>query len=120
MHGYALRVELTFVGKELDERNWLVDFGSLKSFKGTLEDLLDHKTLMAEDDPELETFKHLERRGLIQLRVLPSVGCEALAYWIFQAADVWLHDNGYAPRVRLQKVQVNEHEGNYARYEVND
>ena len=32
IHGYALQFELKF-GGELDERNWIVDFGGLKSLK---------------------------------------------------------------------------------------
>lgn len=115
LHGYALQVKCTFRGTQLDERNWLVDFGSLKSFKGWLEDMFDHKTLIAEDDPELKTFEELEKKGLIQLRVFPSVGMESTAYWIFQYLEMWLRSNGYSHAV-VQEVEVREHEGNWARY----
>lgn len=114
LHGYALKVKFVFEADKLDERNWAVDFGSLKSLKGWLEDLLDHKTLVAEDDPQLEAFKSMDRNGLIQLRVVPSTGCEATAALIFEAAEVWLLDNGYVPRVTLKSVEVAEHEGNSA------
>lgn len=116
LHGYSIQVECVFRATDLDERNWAVDFGSLKSFKGWLEDTFDHKTLVAEDDPELTEFHILEAKGLIQLRVLPSVGCEAMAFTIYQYLDMWLSSNGYAPRVYLQEVKVKEHEGNHATY----
>lgn len=114
LHGYALSVKFVFEADELDARNWCVDFGSLKSLKGWLEDTFDHKTLVAEDDPELLTFRLMEERGLCQLRVLPAVGCEKFAEVIYGAAEVWLIDNGYAPRVRLVSVEVREHGANSA------
>ena len=118
MHGYALKVDCAFEGEELDIRNWLVDFGSLKSFKGWLEDTLDHKTLVAEDDPELKFFEDMNKIGIIDMRVLPSVGCEALAYTIFQYLEMWLQSNGYMPRIKLTSVRVWEHESNWSEYGV--
>lgn len=116
LHGYALSVKLEFEAGELDARNWVVDFGSLKSLKGWLEDQFDHKTLVAGDDPELEMFEELDARGIIQLRVVPATGCEKFAEMIFGATEVWLMDNGYAPRVRLVSVEVREHGANSAIY----
>jgi len=118
LHGYAIKVNLTFEATDLDVRNWAVDFGSLKSFKGWLEDMFDHKTLVAEDDPELITFRKLHSEELIQLREVPATGCEAMAFIIYQYAESWLKDNGYTPRVTLRKVTVSEHEGNSASYFV--
>ena len=118
IHGYALSIRVEFEAKELDYRNWVVDFGSLKSFKGMLENQFDHKTIVAEDDPELETFQDLDRKGLIQLRVLPKVGCEAFAEYVCGAADVWLRDNGYYGRVHVRLVEVKEHGANSAIYKT--
>lgn len=115
LHGYSLQVGFTFRSIGLDERNWVVDFGSMKSLKGWLEDMFDHKTLVASDDPEIDTFRALEQRGLIQLRELPHVGMEATAYYIYQYAETWLIDNGYNG-VELQEVEVREHDANFARY----
>lgn len=114
LHGYALQVNAKFETEELDVRNWAVDFGSLKSFKGWLEDTFDHKTLVAEDDPELGSFQALHQKGLIQLRIVPSTGCEAFARMIFEYLESWVMDNGYSPRVRLVQVEVREHDGNSA------
>lgn len=114
LHGYSLQIRLTFSTNHLDHRNWVVDFGSLKSLKGWLEDLLDHKTLIAEDDPALETFKTLNAGEIIDLRIVPHVGIEALSYYIFEYAEQWLIDNGYKD-VTLQEVEVWEHASNSAK-----
>lgn len=116
LHGYALAFRFEFEADELDVRNWVVDFGSLKSLKGWLEDTFDHKTVVAEDDPQLQLFHDLAVAGLIQLRVVPATGCEKFAEMVFEATEVWLADNGYAPRVRLVSVEVREHGANSAIY----
>lgn len=118
VHGYALSIKIEFEASELDVRNWVVDFGSLKSFKALLEDTFDHKLLVAEDDPKLDSFKAMEALGLCVLRILPKVGCEAFAEYIAGAADVWLIDNGYAPRVHIRSVEVREHGANSAIYKT--
>lgn len=115
LHGYSLQISVVFRSEELDIRNWVVDFGSLKSFKGWLEDMFDHKMLVAEDDPELPRLKDLESKGLAQIRVFPNVGMEATAFYIYQYLETWLIDNGYN-QIRLESVEVREHESNFARY----
>lgn len=114
LHGYALAVHFEFEADELDARNWVVDFGSLKSLKGWLQETFDHTLLVAEDDPQRATLEALGKAGLAQVRIVPATGCEAAARMIADATEVWLHDNGYAPRVRLAKIEVREHGANSA------
>lgn len=114
LHGYALGIELTFEADELDVRNWVVDFGSLKSFKQQLEDTLDHKTLVASDDPLLPQFKVMHAQGMIDMVEVEATGCEKLSELIGECAQVWLKDAGYAPRVRLVSCKVWEHDKNSA------
>lgn len=116
LHGYALAIRLEFGATELDVRNWVVDFGSLKSLKGLLEDTFDHTLLVAEDDPQLGAFRTLENIGLARVVVVPSTGCEAFAKLIFECTEIWLKDNGYAPRVDIVSVEVKEHGANSAIY----
>ena len=116
LHGYALAVKFIFAATELDVRHWVVDFGSLKSLKGWLEDTFDHTLLVAEDDPALETFQELDKAGLARVVVVEHTGCEAFAELIFGAAQIWLKDNGYSPRVSLMSVEVKEHGANSAVY----
>jgi len=117
LHGYALSVRLNFKGK-LNDRNWVYDFGDLKFVKQFLQDTFDHKTVIAEDDPELESFKQLEEKGLIQLVIIPHVGCEKFAEYICKqiAPTIQVNSN---ERVKLMSVEVREHSGNSAIY-IND
>lgn len=123
LHGYAVSFRVWFEG-ELDERNWVWDFGGMKRAKGNIqgmspkaffEYLLDHTTIVAEDDPYMDTFKQMDKDGIIQLRILPSVGCERFAEFLHTTINTFLSEetNG---RVRATKVEVYEHERNSASY----
>jgi 6-pyruvoyltetrahydropterin/6-carboxytetrahydropterin synthase len=118
IHGYAIQVELSFEASQLDERNWVQDFGGLKEIKQWLEGTFDHKLVVAADDPELKTFEILSMQGLAQLVVLEEgVGCEMFAEHIFKHVSNWLwqeQDRTAIPRVRLVKCEVREHGGNSA------
>lgn len=116
LHGYSLKVELSFVAEELDDRNWVVDFGSLKPLKNWLEEQFDHTTLVGEDDPAISIFKELEIAGLVQLRIVPATGCEAMAQLIYDRALSWLIRENLSRRVTLEEVKVCEHDGNWASY----
>lgn len=114
VHGYALAVTLVFEADELDDRNWVIDFGSLKPIKQYLEYMFDHKTLIAESDPMLEKFHELDELGIIDLIVVPEVGCEKFAEIVYRFVDEWLYKSDLKPRVSLAKVQVAEHGANSA------
>lgn len=116
LHGYSIAVRVEFEAEDVDARNWVVDFGSLKSFKHMLETTFDHKTLVAEDDPHLKVFEHMSDIGLIQMIVVPATGCEAFARMIFEVLQVWVKDAGYSPRVKVHSVEVKEHGANSAIY----
>ena len=119
IHGYALQFEFLFGGDELDERNWIVDFGGLKPLKEWLKFMFDHTYLLASDDPEFETFQMLADKGLIDLRVVGSSGCERFAEQAFDEAERIVNDisNG---RCWVQKVTVKEHDANSATCELAD
>lgn len=116
MHGYALAFKFVFETEELDSTNWAVDFGGLRSLKGILEDTFDHKTVVAEDDPELAYFQEGHAKGVLDLVVLPAGGCEKFAEFVYEVAEQWLKDAGFAPRCRLASVEVSEHGANSALY----
>ena len=119
VHGYALAFKFVFVARELDEHNWCFDFGGLKPIKAWLHEMFDHKFLVAQDDPNIEKFRQLDEHGLIALRVVPAVGCEAVAHMVFEyvAQFVAKATNG---RVWLEQVEVSEHSGNSAIYGEED
>lgn len=117
LHGYALSVKIEFEANILDRKNWVVDFGGLKSLKKELENTFDHKTVVAADDPQLEFFKEGEKLGVLDLVILPNVGCEFFSYYIFNIAEGWLHINEYSPRCKVRSVEVREHGANSATYQ---
>lgn len=116
LHGYALKFVVTFAANNLDHRDWVVDFGSLKDFKATLDTYFDHKTLVNKDDPQLDKFYELEDAGIADLVVLDAVGCEAFAKLVFELADIWLQGCPDLKDVWVHKVEVHEHPGNSASY----
>ena len=127
LHGYAVSFRVWFEG-QLDERNWVFDFGGMKRAKYNIEGkspkdfftwLLDHTTVVAEDDPYLEHFKQMDKDGIIQLRILPSVGCERFAQYLYDKINVFLLEETQG-RVKAIKVEVYEHERNSASYEQQD
>jgi len=119
IHGYSLAIKFIFESDELDVRNWVVDFGSLKSLKTILENTFDHKTLVAYDDPEIEWFREAHTRKILDLVEVPATGCEKFAEMIYEVTATWLGDAGYSPRVNLVSVEVMEHGANSALYEGN-
>ena len=116
LHGYQLKAKLWFGCNELDSKNWCVDFGGLNELKQHLKSLFDHTTTVAQDDPELETFKELDKKGLVQLRVFENgVGIERVAENVHEMANMFIkyHTDG---RCWVDKVEVFEHEENSATY----
>jgi 6-pyruvoyltetrahydropterin/6-carboxytetrahydropterin synthase len=116
LHGYALAFSFTFATRSLDERGWCIDFGGLKPLRDWLHTMFDHTVLVAEDDPELARFRELEACGLVQLRVLPAVGCEAFAR-LAQAWAAGFLEAETGERVVCEVVEVAEHPGNSASYQ---
>lgn len=112
IHGYPLSFKFTIESGKLDERNWVFSFGGFKEIKKWLEENFDHKTVIAADDPELEVFKKLDKQGIIQLVVMPHVGCEKFAEHVYETWAWMFSDAG----ARLLSVEVREHGGNGATY----
>lgn len=113
-HGYSLQFSSTFETTELDNNNWVVDFGGLKDFRGWLQHMFDHTTVVTVDDPHMDWYREAKRLDMIDLRVVPAVGCEAFALLAFERLELWLVDTGHSPRVWLARLEVREHEGNSA------
>jgi 6-pyruvoyltetrahydropterin/6-carboxytetrahydropterin synthase len=114
IHGYNLTADITFECDELDDKNWVADFGGLKELKKTLEYTFDHKLVVAGDDPHLDLLKMLDETGVAQIIVLEGgVGCERFAEFVLKTADTFI-DEDTNGRVRVKSVQINEHEKNFA------
>ena len=100
--------KVTFEGN-LDELNWVCDFGCFKrnGIKEHMNYMFDHTTIVAKDDPEIESFKDLASKGLIQLRILDHVGCEKFAEYVYDYINdkVFEETDG---RVKVLKVESYE------------
>jgi len=106
LHGYSIGIKLVFECETLDDKNWCMDFGGLKSFKAWADYMFDHTLVIAHDDPHLEFFKQMalidtnwtlpetgldemkvdrnnfepyQRGSLCDLRIVEGVGCEMFA-----------------------------------------
>lgn len=117
LHGYGLTFKVEFAAHTLNDKNWVVDFGGLKSFKTELESIFDHTLVVAADDPALGEFVVLQNHGLADVRVIPYVGCEAFAEYVSTMAEQWLDDNSLSHRVTVSRVECWEHPTNSAIYE---
>ena len=124
LHGYGVSFRVWFEG-ELDERNWVWDFGGMKSAKGTIDDLnpkawmdymFDHTTIIADDDPGLGGFKTMNDLGIIQLRIIPAVGAEQFAKYIYEKLNTFIQEETEG-RVKIVRVEFMEHAKNTAIYE---
>jgi 6-pyruvoyltetrahydropterin/6-carboxytetrahydropterin synthase len=123
LHGYGISFKITFEG-ELDERNWVWDFGGMKRAKGTIDGMnpkawmdfmFDHTTIIAEDDKYLELFKDMDAGKLIQLRVIPATGAEQFAKYIYDKVNEFVLEETNN-RVRVTQVEFKEHNKNSAIY----
>lgn len=115
IHGYSLAFDFEFESPTLDVRNWVCDFGGFRTLRDFLDQNFDHTLLVSQDDPELEFFKEIDRRGLAQVREVEKTGCEGLAETLFEYMnEVWLKENGYPDNVFCRKVHVHETPSNSA------
>ena len=123
LHGYGVSFKVWFEG-ELDERNWVWDFGGMKRAKGQIDGMspkawmdymFDHTMIVAEDDPALPDFKQLEYAGVIQLRVIPATGAEKFAEYIYNKLNQFVQEETYG-RVKVTQVEFCEHGKNTAIY----
>jgi 6-pyruvoyltetrahydropterin/6-carboxytetrahydropterin synthase len=124
LHGYGVSFRVWFEG-ELDERNWVWDFGGMKRAKGTIDGknpkawmdyMFDHTTIVAEDDPALGGFKTMNDLGIIQLRIIPATGAEQFSKYIFEKLNTFVQEET-SGRVSVVRVEFMEHSKNTAIYE---
>ena len=123
VHGYGVSFKVWFKG-ELDERNWVWDFGGMKRAKGKIDGMspkawmdymFDHTMIIAEDDPWLDAFKQMETAEVAQVRVIPATGAEKFAEYIYNKLNPFIQEETDG-RVRVTQVEFREHGKNSAIY----
>ena len=124
LHGYGVSFRVWFEG-ELDERNWVWDFGGMKRAKGNIDGMnpkawmdymFDHTTIVATDDPGIGGFRTMNELGIIQLREIEAVGAEQFAKYIFEKLNTFVQEETNS-RVSVVRVEFMEHAKNTAIYE---
>ena len=123
LHGYALKFKIWFepINGELDEMNWVVDFGGFKDqpkgngLKKWMDDMFDHTLLIEKDDPQLETFKYMEELGICHLRVMDKMGAESCAKLVYDKFNERMALTG-GGRVKVVKVECWEADRNSSIY----
>jgi len=123
VHGYGISFKVYFEG-ELDQRNWVWDFGGMKraktlidgkSPKAWMDYMFDHTLVVAEDDPELKAFQQMDTAGVAQVRIIPATGAEKFAEYIYNKLNEFV-DAETEGRVKVTKVKFMEHGKNAAYY----
>ena len=123
LHGYGVSFKVWFKG-ELDERNWVWDFGGMKRAKTQIDGMnpkawmdymFDHTFIVAEDDPFLESFQRMDGAGVAQVRVVPATGAERFAQYVYQKLNTFVQEETEG-RVKVVKVEFMEHGKNSAIY----
>ena len=113
MHGYSLEFEFVFGTHELDENNWVVNFGGLKELESWLRLNFDHKTLVASDDPNYSFFEEMDENGIIDMVTVEGTGCEMFAKIAMEYAKELIL-NITKGRCWVESVSVREHGANSA------
>ena len=123
LHGYGISFKLYFEG-DLDERNWVWDFGGMKRAKTKIDDMspkewfdymFDHTVIVAEDDPYIDSFKRMDEVGVAQVRVVPATGAERFAEFVYNKVNPFVQEETEG-RVSIAKVEFREHQKNAAIY----
>ena len=117
LHGYSLSFKFVFGCKDLDDKNWAVDFGGLKELKNWLHDNFDHKVVVDASDPLKHEIMALQDVGIAEVVEMNGVGCEKFAEHAFNFANelVW---GGSGGRCWVQSCEVKEHGANGAIYSI--
>jgi|TARA_B100001769_G_scaffold221534_1_gene181833 6-pyruvoyltetrahydropterin/6-carboxytetrahydropterin synthase len=123
VHGYGISFKVYFEG-DLDERNWVWDFGGMKRAKTQIDGkspkewmdyMFDHTLIVAEDDPFIKAFQQMDDSGVAQVRVIPATGAEKFAEYIYNKLNEFVNTETEG-RVRVTKVKFMEHGKNAACY----
>ena len=123
VHGYGISFKVYFEG-ELDDRNWVWDFGGMKRAKTLIDGkqpkawmdyMFDHTMIIAEDDPWKDAFQQMGEANVAQVRIIPATGAEKFAEYIYTKLNGFVKSET-VNRVRVTKVKFMEHGKNAAYY----
>ena len=123
LHGYGISFKIIFEG-DLDERNWVWDFGGMKRAKNKIDGMnpkewmdymFDHTYIIALDDPFLPNAMEMDKAGIVQLRAISATGAEYFSKFIYEKVSKFIKVETNN-RVRVVSVEFKEHAKNSAIY----
>ena len=123
LHGYGVSFKVWFEG-DLDERNWVWDFGGMKRAKTKIDGkspkewmdyMFDHTVLVAKDDPYVNTLLQLDNASIAQVRIVPATGAEKFAEFIYHKLNKFVKEETDG-RIKVGQVEFMEHNKNSAIY----
>jgi 6-pyruvoyltetrahydropterin/6-carboxytetrahydropterin synthase len=77
--------------------------------------MFDHTMIIAEDDPFIESLKLMDQAGAAQIRIIPAVGAEKFAEFIYHKLNDFVNEETEG-RVKIAEVEFREHNKNSAIY----
>ena len=84
--------------------------------KEWMDHMFDHTFVVAEDDPFKESFLKMDEAGVAQVRVVPAVGAERFAEYVYTKVNEFVQKETEG-RVRVVRVEFMENHKNSAIYE---
>jgi len=111
LHGHSLSIKTVFECHHLDESYQTVDLGTFGPIDDYVRSQFHNTTIVAEDDPELASFRALSDKGVIDLRIVEASTVEKFAAYVFLFIKQWIIDTGLQTRATIRSVECSEHEG---------
>ncbi len=130
VHGYHFSFKVWFasieedVDKQLNDMNWIVDFGGFKSqpkgngLRDWMNHMFDHTTLIEKDDPYLDYFQSGAMEGIIKLHVMEKMGAESIAKLVYDKFNDVLSktDGGRCKVIRVECFENEYNSGIFEKY----
>ena len=116
IHGYSRSFRFEFGIQTFSKEGFAVDYGDLDELKAHLDYMYDHTLVLDENDPEMETFRELEKKGVCMVRTQPlGPGMEGTAHYLGMWADMYLREKTKG-RAWVISVEARENDKNSSIY----
>lgn len=112
-------IKISFESHTLDSDQRVLSSRSdfIKNLETMIATNFTHKTVIEDSDPDVDIFKQLHDRGLLDIVIVPNqVGAESFAHGIFNWIKAYLIDSNMITRVDVRTVDVVESRNNTAVY----
>lgn len=118
LHGHSYSVSVTLTATELDQFDFVIDFGDIKRmFDAWIQAHWDHVTLVSESDVTLIEFLKRENQDYFIIPGKRNTTSEVLAQCLFDTFTSILNkQTAFAHSLKLIRVRVSESRFSHAEY----